>query len=124
VSNCERPGNWDWEDAFQEARVLRLCYERWALVKALMLYAALPQYSTGEAFDAAVLALAEQRDAVFSALAEMVRAEEVLGACIAALPDSLGRAAGLLLHIDSERPSRRVLAAYVSHLIEKTGVLP
>lgn len=124
--NVQNAKGWivDAEDADPSA--LAIARERWALVKALVLNV-WPVPSA----HAAVVEFIRQRDAVFSALADMARAEDAAVAAQGRLdavlrpgwharhrPDSHLPAAGL------ERPSRMGLAAYVERLIEQVWVMP
>lgn len=105
--------------------------ERWALVKALVLGARierdpLPSFSSADS-DKAVAALFAQRDAVFSALADMARAEEQVWtaqerACrtmeATFIPDNF------MNEEPHSRPSASILERYVERLIEQVGVPP
>lgn len=110
----------DWGDA-----MWRACRGRWELVKALVLNTGCPAVSciTGATW----LPLARQRDAMYSALAEMARAEEAAfkaqDKAMSALQDSLFLAP---YHdeLPENRPSARMLERYVERLIEQVGVLP
>jgi hypothetical protein len=110
------------------------CHARWALVKALVLNHPVPANSHAE------LALWEQRDAVYAALADMARAEQVhfnasttlfsaLKACDIEHEHVTGPASYAMgWHDPSDDAaavnSRAGLAAYVEMLIEQVGTLP
>jgi hypothetical protein len=105
---------------------------RWALVKALVLGkgkdGVLPQ--TPNAMVARVFNLFTQRDAVFSALADMARAEEALwNATASVFRAAHGVCVVTEMHVtdpsdpDVELFTERWLAAYVGHLIEQVGTL-
>lgn len=113
----------DMESPSGHPDILRLCYERWALVKALV---------TGQRHDLTIrfktwCDLVDQRDAVFSALADMARAEV---AALEAQARVMGAAGWKGIHFadpqhhDDKRPSASFLARYVERLIEQVGVLP
>jgi hypothetical protein len=89
---------------------------RWALVKALVLgHSELSALLTGPT----ACAMLAQRDAVFAALCEMVRAEE---AHAAAWSDAL-KAMGVTYGMDPERKSAWVLSDYMKHLVDQVGAL-
>jgi hypothetical protein len=108
-------------------RLTEIARERWALVKALLtggIYTLSARFPP-DAVDA-IHRLHMQRDAVYSALADMARAEE---AAVAA-QHRCDEALGVFPHIGpdhrtlpQERPSAARAAAYVERLIEQVSVL-
>jgi hypothetical protein len=106
------PGNGE-----QHTRLMAAGRDRWALVKALVLgHADLSALLTGP-MAADLLA---QRDTVYAALADMVRAESTI----------IQRCADIdKAYTNRKRPAFRgvaadELAAFVEHLIEQVGRLP
>lgn len=109
-----------------EVQALLACRARWALVKALALGDSadtfggfLQRWPTADQ-------LIYQRDAVFSALADKVRAEQADDSTtrhlIAVLPKLAHRSVSDATA--SDYLSTPALAAYVEHLIEQIGVMP
>jgi hypothetical protein len=101
--------------------------ERWALVKALVLGNPLTAYAgwVGQSLTP-VRALFAQRDAVFSALADMARAEETAFRAQIAVDSEIPRHRSLGIgHAvePDQRPSSVRLAAYVERLVEQVQVL-
>lgn len=112
-----------------DAKTQTLIRERWALVKALVLGYSAWDYAMSHAKAvplATITAMLAQRDTVFSALADMARAEEAAFAAQERAEKAypyhrLGRV-GDGSHA-GPRPSRARLAAYVEFLVEQVGVL-
>lgn len=99
---------------------LRDARKHWALIKALVL----GQPGPGR-WDVATLFT--QRDAVYAALADMVRAEEMLAKAWAATPTAIRNHSRVFVSVRTptmERTSHHLLAAYIEHLIEQVGVMP
>ena len=110
---------------FSPADVLNTCRERWALVKALL--GVNPEWSKqGKWFsEHGRMAIFTQRDAVYAALADMARAEDVLGTKAVlieeSLPEALAADAVLWLDRPYARPSTWLLERFVSQLIQTVG---
>jgi hypothetical protein len=96
------------------------CRDRWELVKALVLGKTFEpnEWDWPEKLRASIA----QRDAVFSALADMARAEEAQIAARAALHKALGISPGRVLEA-ALRESAIELGSYVEHLVEQAGQL-
>lgn len=123
-----------WEESFVDGadfqpmegarRLIDACDDRWALVKALVL-GKMPRLTGTEATDLPVIALIEQRDAVFAALCDMARAENgartAHHAMVKAL-DVAGAAYSGAAPVYNDVAARG-LAAYVAHLLEQVGAL-
>lgn len=98
--------------------------DRWALVKALVLgqHGCCAQHMPDP--------LREQRNAVFSALADMARGEAISATAQQALDGMIAPSIQCNMGLSrlqprpEIRPSALWLAAYVEHLIERVGVLP
>ena len=108
----------------EKTQALGACRARWALVKALAL-GQCPLLCLTERDPA--YALADQRDAVYAAIADMARLEDGLFAAQARL-DRAASARGFsdvtgVSSDPADRPSADFLAAYLEHLIEQVGVL-
>lgn len=108
-------------------RELSACRARWALVKALVTGQDMSALDL-EARHVGTFEMFAQRDAVFAALTDMVRAEDLAFAAQIALDKAMGlkRNVTPFHRPDSEReawPSAAFLAAYVERLIEQVGVL-
>lgn len=117
VVEVEKRGD-QWLDQFEENAALRICRERWALVKMLVLGMGILSERTRE--------LQVQRDAVYASIADMARAEDAVWqaqerACrsvdSAFIPDNFMNAE------PHSRPSASILERYVERLIEQIGVL-
>jgi hypothetical protein len=98
-------------------RVDSLCRERWALVKALVLR---QQGFVAPAPDH-IVELHAQRDAVFAALADMVRHEKGLEEAAQSAAKAMGGEGDMSGAVVA---SAEFLAAYVERLIEQVSVLP
>lgn len=102
------------------ARLVAACRQRWEIVKALVLGKA--QAQPNAKWIDAPTDFFTQRDAVYAALADMARAEEVIQEKWEEFP--------LVLRVDAHfgppetRSSEHLIAAYVAHVIEQVGVLP
>jgi hypothetical protein len=106
--------------------MLRACRERWALVVALVAGDTEIVAHTHE--QRALLArLYPQRDAVFSALADMARAEKVVfdrqEEAIKAMDEPLFLPDNFMRAEPNARASASILERYVERLIERVGVL-
>lgn len=110
----------DFADGRSGSPALALCDDRWALVKALVL-GMYPTCGNEEV----PRTLVKQRDAVFAALADMVRAEQDARNAQQRVDDAFPFARYRRNDPDhrSERPSIGRLAAYVEYLIEQIGTL-
>jgi hypothetical protein len=121
-SECARTTHDDHVCAKEGLDVLQVCRDRWALVKALVL--GKPQEGLGGALIIAPMDLFARRDAVFSALAEMARAEEAskkaLSAVISALPEARRWAPTSSFTANT---AERMLERYVERLIEQVGAM-
>lgn len=123
VEGVDGPDNW--KDAIEERAALRIASERWALVKALVLGSS--NFVAG-VHPGAQNSMMLQRDAVFSVLADMARAEDAISTSRQRAYDAMD---GSGYTADSEhmrarsttRESVDVLAAYVEYLVEQVGVL-
>lgn len=112
VEDAERadgPGQPNFTESEHMAAV-RACNERWALVKALLLNHPVPATSQAE------LDLWAQRDAVFSALADMARTRREFSEANNRLPE-------FCRLFDKGDPTHEALARYVANLIDQVGVL-
>lgn len=105
--------------------------ERWSLVKALVLGKPYAQVVHVNMDAARIGAIVQQRDAVFSALADMAKAERALwGATQAAFRAIPGLRVTSEIQTtdpddnDGETQAERWMSAYIEHLIEQVGVLP
>ena len=121
VTQVERLGGWALQQEEREA--MRICRDRLALVKALVL--GRPQVQPDGKWLDAPTDLFTQRDAVYAALADMARAED-------AAIQAQRTASGLIQAFDPERthrgdpglrPSAGFLDRYVERLIEQVGAL-
>lgn len=123
VADVEKRGD-QWLDQFEEGAALRICRERWALVKALLLHHG--EVSGHTVFTPESLPLLQQRDAVFSALSDMARAEEAAMAAQQrvdeAFPSDRYARQGDTDH-RAVWPSVNRLARYVERLVEQVGVM-
>lgn len=113
-------------DTAQVNKMLTVCRDRWALVKALVLGSDCAAFRAPHIplFWEVVGPLVTQRDAVFSALCDMARAEDALHDSADAAARALGAKEGMPGLCETITPSHDILAAYVEHLIEQVGVLP
>ena len=96
-------------------RLLAICRERWGFASLLM---------TGGGAGSHPLAI--QRDVVFSALADMARAEESIKTRVNTLA-AIGISDVYMTEVRLKTPhdvAEAGLAAYVEHLVEQVGVLP
>lgn len=107
-----------------DSRALSACRERWALVKALVLGRDPAEPEVPVTAAQGLLALFQQRDAVFSALAKRVRSEdagdEAMAEFFSEVPPSVQVDVG---HHIQPRLSEHALARYVENLVEQVGVL-
>lgn len=103
-------------------RMVAICRERWALVKAMVLGEA---YGNMPAMARVTLDIFVQRDTVFAALADMARAETALHDRWQSLPAAIKKASSLEPYCwDYEStPTTEALAAYVEQVIEQAGVM-
>lgn len=104
--------------------VTRLCRERWALVKALVL--GLPRTFDTAQWTPTVSPFFEQRDAVYAALSDMALAEDAAFKAQDHIHSAIHDPLPLEPYhneLPEDRPSARMLERYVAHLIEQVGVL-
>lgn len=105
-------------DAYPNERVA--ARERWALAKALVLGKPYAQVVHANMDAARIGAMAHQRDAVFSAISDMAKAEDNLSAA----RERAASAIGHRLYVGAVSQSAEdVLGQYVERLIEQVGVL-
>lgn len=91
------------------------CGERWGFIKSLMLGHSLTDCPEP------IHNMRAQRDAVFSALADMARAEETIETAQQSFFGALHGHGKTIVRI--ARPSHSLMETYVEHLIEQVGML-